>query len=105
MIKILLDTDIGGDIDDAMCLAYLLREPRCRLLGVTTVCGEPEKRAAVADAICRAAGREVPVVAGADETLQPVPVYPTPEGAGGPWSAGPTESLIGAMRRSSSIGI
>ena len=82
MIKILLDTDIGGDIDDAMCLAYLLREPRCRLLGVTTVCGEPEKRAAVADAICRAAGREVPVVAGADETLQPVPVYPTPEGAG-----------------------
>ena len=37
MIKILLDTDIGGDIDDAMCLAYLLREPRCRLLGVTTV--------------------------------------------------------------------
>lgn len=82
MIKILLDTDIGGDIDDAICLAYLLREPRCELLGITTVCGEPEKRAAVADAICRAEGREVPIVAGTDETLQPVPVYPTPEGAG-----------------------
>ncbi len=82
MTKILLDTDIGGDIDDALCLAYLLREPRCELLGITTVCGEPEKRAAVADAICRAAGREVPIVAGTDATLQPVPVYPTPEGAG-----------------------
>lgn len=29
MQKILLDTDIGGDIDDAVCLAYLLREPQC----------------------------------------------------------------------------
>lgn len=57
MEKILPDTDIGGDIDDAICLAYLLKEPRCDLLGITTVCGEPEKRAAVADAICRAAGR------------------------------------------------
>lgn len=81
MEKILLDTDIGGDIDDAVCLAYLLREPRCELLGITTVCGEPEKRAAVADAICRAAGREIPIVAGLDTTLQPVPVYPTPDGA------------------------
>ena len=25
MEKILLDTDIGGDIDDAVCLAYLLK--------------------------------------------------------------------------------
>ena len=82
MLKILLDTDIGGDIDDAICLAYLLKEPQCDLLGITTVCGEPEKRAAAADAICRAAGRQVPIVAGLDTTLQPVPLYPTPEGAG-----------------------
>lgn len=81
MEKILLDTDIGGDIDDAVCLAYLLREPRCRLLGITTVCGEPEKRAAIADAICRAAGKRVPIVAGLALPLQPIPVYPTPEGA------------------------
>ena len=82
MEKILLDTDIGGDIDDAVCLAYLLCEPACNLLGITTVCGEPEKRAAVADAICRAAGKSVPIVAGMDSTLQPIPIYPVPEGAG-----------------------
>ncbi len=82
MEKILLDTDIGGDIDDAICLAYLLREPQCKLLGITTVCGESEKRAAVADAICKAAGKDVPVIAGLDTTLQAVPVYPIPEGAG-----------------------
>lgn len=81
MEKILLDTDIGGDIDDAICLAYLLKEPRCKLVGITTVCGESEKRAAVADAICRAAGKTIPIVAGLDSTMQPVPVYPTPDGA------------------------
>lgn len=81
MEKILLDTDIGGDIDDAICLAYLLKEPDCNLIGITTVCGEPEKRAAVADAICKAANKSVPIVAGLDTTLQPIPVYPTPDGA------------------------
>jgi len=80
--KILLDTDIGGDIDDAICLAYLLKEPKCDLIGITTVSGESEKRAAVADAICSAAGKDIPIVAGLDTTLQPIPIYPTPEGAG-----------------------
>ncbi len=82
MEKILLDTDIGGDIDDAICLAYLLKEPQCKLLGITTVCGESEKRAMVADAICKTVNMDIPIVAGMDTTLQPIPVYPTPDGAG-----------------------
>ena len=81
MEKVLLDTDIGGDIDDAVCLAYLLKEPLCELIGITTVCGEPEQRAAVADAICRTVGKRIPIVAGLDATMQPIPVYPTPDGA------------------------
>lgn len=81
MEKILLDTDIGGDIDDAICLGYLLSEPKCNLLGITTVCGESEKRASVADAICRTTGKSVPIVAGLDISMQPIPVYPTPDGA------------------------
>ncbi len=69
-IPVLLDTDIGSDIDDAVCLAYLLAEPRCRLLGISTVTGEAQKRAMLADAICRAAGRgDVPVWSGADTPL------------------------------------
>lgn len=82
MVKILLDTDIGGDIDDAICLAYLLKEPQCELVGITTVCGKPEIRASVADAICQTVGRKIPIVAGLDSTMQPVLVYPTPDGAG-----------------------
>ena len=61
-MKLLLDTDIGNDIDDALALAYLLREPECELLGITTVCGEPEKRCDMASAICRHLGRpDVPI--------------------------------------------
>ncbi len=62
--KILLDTDIGSDIDDAVALAYLLAQPECDLLGITTVSGEPEKRAALASALCRAAGKEIPIYPG-----------------------------------------
>jgi len=64
-VPVLLDTDPGNDIDDACCLAYLLRQPRCELLGVTTVTGDTRQRATIADALCRAAGRpDVPVYAG-----------------------------------------
>ncbi|REE56434.1 purine nucleosidase [Paenibacillus taihuensis] len=80
--KIWLDTDIGGDIDDALCLAYLLRQPACELVGISTVGGEAERRAMVADAICHAAGRQdIPVYAGADRQLMPSSVCPTPDGA------------------------
>ncbi len=66
-IPVLLDTDIGSDIDDAVCLAYLLRQPRCELLGITTVTGQPQERAALADAVCQAAGRrDVPIHSGLD---------------------------------------
>ena len=62
--RILLDTDIGSDIDDALCLAYLLARQDCELAGITTVSGEPERRAAIASALCRTAGKDVPIHAG-----------------------------------------
>ena len=37
MNKIILDTDIGDDIDDAFALSILLNEKNADLLGVTTV--------------------------------------------------------------------
>jgi inosine-uridine nucleoside N-ribohydrolase len=67
--KILFDTDIGSDIDDAVCLAYLLAHPECDLLGITTVSGEPVKRARMASAMCIAGGREIPIYPGAAEPL------------------------------------
>lgn len=68
--KILLDTDIGSDIDDAVCLAYLLAQPQCDLLGVVTVSGESDQRARMASAQCMAAGRDdIPIYAGAAPAL------------------------------------
>ena len=76
MKKVLLDTDIGTDIDDSVCLAYLLSQPECDLLGITTVTGEAVKRAMLADAICRAAGKRVPIFPGAEKPLLVSPHQP-----------------------------
>jgi inosine-uridine nucleoside N-ribohydrolase len=70
MTKVLLDTDIGTDIDDAVALAYLLCHPDCELLGITTVTGEVEKRASLASVMCQAAGKDIPIYPGADRPMQ-----------------------------------
>ncbi|EAQ96631.2 nucleoside hydrolase [Congregibacter litoralis] len=67
--KILLDTDIGSDIDDAVALAYLLRQPRCELLGITTVTGDAQGRARLAAALCEAASVETPIYPGEETPL------------------------------------
>ena len=67
--KILLDTDIGSDIDDAVCLAYLLANPDCDLVGITTVTGEGEKRAQMASALCQLSGKDIPIYIGAETPL------------------------------------
>ena len=67
--KVLLDTDIGSDIDDAVCLAYLLSHPDCELLGITTVTGEAEKRASIASVLCKVAGKDIPIFPGVETPL------------------------------------
>ena len=68
-VKVLFDTDIGSDIDDAVALAYLLAQPRCELLGITTVSGEPVVRAKLASAICKTAGQDIRIVPGTEDRL------------------------------------
>ncbi len=68
-VKVLFDTDIGSDIDDAVCLAYLLAQPECELLGITTVTGEADRRAMLASVLCKVAGKEVPIYPGCEEPL------------------------------------
>ena len=96
MLKIHLDTDLGGDIDDLCALAMLLNWPEVDLLAVTTNSDDQGRRAGYARYALNLAGRgDVPVAAGADaaqgyyrvwpglpdETLywpEPVPPLPTP---------------------------
>lgn len=76
-IPVLFDTDIGSDIDDAVALAYLLGQPRCELLGITTVSGDVARRAALAQVICASAGRaDIPIHCGASNVLYNGPGQP-----------------------------
>src|SRR5260370_38852635 len=47
--KVILDTDIGDDIDDAFAVALALRSPELQILGITTTFGDTETRAKLLD--------------------------------------------------------
>jgi len=63
--RVVLDTDIGDDIDDAFALGLLLQSPEVDLLGVSTAYGQTGLRARLVERYLRAVGRaNVPVAAG-----------------------------------------
>ncbi|MGC2326107.1 MAG: nucleoside hydrolase, partial [Candidatus Sulfotelmatobacter sp.] len=47
--KIIIDTDIGDDVDDAFAIALALRSPELEILGITTTFGDTETRAKLVD--------------------------------------------------------
>jgi purine nucleosidase len=55
--KIIIDTDIGDDIDDAFAVALALRSPELQILGITTTFGDTEMRAKLLDRLLGEAGR------------------------------------------------
>jgi purine nucleosidase len=64
--KVIIDTDIGDDVDDAFALALALRSPELQILGITTTFGDTSLRAALAERLLGEAGRrDIPVAAGA----------------------------------------
>jgi len=82
--KVILDTDIGDDIDDAYALGLILASPELELLGVTTVFGNVLARARQALTILKLAGREdVPVAAGCGVPISPRVTYLEPDLAAG----------------------
>ncbi len=70
MKKIILDTDIGDDVDDALALAFALLCGEIKLVGVTTVFRDTARRAELACCVLDALGRgDVPVYAGLGKPL------------------------------------
>lgn len=60
--KIMIDTDIGDDIDDALALSFALRSEELELVGVTTVFKNTAARARMALALLKAFGKsDIPV--------------------------------------------
>jgi purine nucleosidase len=63
--KIIIDTDIGDDVDDAFALALAVKSPELQVLGVMTTFGDTETRAKLTDRFLAEVGRaEIPVWAG-----------------------------------------
>ncbi len=75
--RVILDTDIGSDVDDCLALALILCSPELQLAGVTCVYGDVLLRARMALKLLQLRGRAgVPVHAGAREPLLGLrPVY------------------------------
>lgn len=81
MYKVVIDTDIGSDVDDAYALAFALMRPELDVLAITTACGPTVKRARIAQRLLRSvadamdmADADLPLVAAGDgEPLTPFP--------------------------------
>lgn len=68
--KIILDTDIGDDIDDAFALLLLSESNKAEVLGVTTVFRNASKRAKMASYLLRKLHKDTPVYPGIDMPLK-----------------------------------
>ena len=94
MVKLHLDTDLGGDIDDLCALAMLLKWENLEITGISTVAEESGRRAGYTRYVLNIAGRsDIPVAAGADvsggfyrfksgypneQEYWPEPIHPSP---------------------------
>ncbi len=76
--RLILDTDIGTDVDDSLAIAVLLASPEIQLDGITCVYGDVGLRARMVRKLLRLAGREraCPVLLGVEPPLLGLrPVY------------------------------
>lgn len=63
--KVILDSDLGSDVDDAFAVALLLASPELEIVGITLGHGQTDKRGRLACRLLYEAGREdIPVALG-----------------------------------------
>lgn len=75
-MSLIIDTDIGSDIDDALALAYALKSDLDLKL-ITTVHGPTSVRADIANKICRMLGKDIPVAIGESQPLKQKTIFVT----------------------------
>ena len=110
-MKLHLDTDLGGDIDDLQALAYLLASSEVELRGITTAAEDAGRRAGYVGRALELAGRgEVAVAAGVDVSsgrYRQVPTYPSDQHYWGEVikpRPGPADGALTLLRRSLQAG-
>jgi inosine-uridine nucleoside N-ribohydrolase len=70
---VIIDTDVGDDIDDAFALAVALHDPRLQVIGITTAWGDTWTRTLLVRRLLATLGRQDVVVAQGPKTLNNVP--------------------------------
>ncbi len=90
MQKIIIDTDIGDDIDDAFAIALAACMPEAELVGVTTVFRNTEARAQLAEKLLECAGVKTKVYAGERLPLKE-PFHPFAKDTGFPETSLPCQ--------------
>ncbi len=67
--KIIIDTDLGTDIDDAMAIAVAMQSPELNILGITTVYGDSVYRAKLAKKLTLLNNKDIKIYPGIDLPL------------------------------------
>ncbi|MFZ2653749.1 MAG: nucleoside hydrolase [Victivallales bacterium] len=76
-VPVILDTDIGSDIDDSWALVMLLNSPELDLRLITTATFNTEDRTAITAKMLEAAGRtDIPIGTGIKTLDKPIQVSP-----------------------------
>jgi inosine-uridine nucleoside N-ribohydrolase len=66
--KIIIDTDIGDDVDDAFAVALALQSVEFKIVGITTAWGDTKLRARLLDRLLKEVGRsDIPVAVGIEK--------------------------------------
>ena len=65
---VIIDTDIGDDIDDALAVGLALSSPELKIVGITSAWGDTELRARMLDRLLNETGRsDIPVAVGIEK--------------------------------------
>jgi inosine-uridine nucleoside N-ribohydrolase len=76
--KVIVDMDIGDDVDDAFALGLLLQSPEIEIVGVTTAWGDTALRAQLLERMLRETGHgQIPIAQGIHTTDNPQPFTQT----------------------------
>src|SRR5437899_2534828 len=70
---VIIDTDIGDDIDDAFAVTIALQDPRLEVIGITTAWGDTRTRTLLVRRLLASLGRQKVVVAQGPATPSKTP--------------------------------
>ena len=97
--KVIVDMDIGDDIDDAFALALLLQSPEIEIVGITTAWGDTALRGRLLERMLRETGHaNIPVAQGIT-TPNPTPFTQARYAQRGAAPAQPPQDAIGFLLR------